>query len=83
MRSPPAVERFPTLCLATQQFDKLLNSEACVGNDAAERADPQLLVIGNDDPCVGLITAKHHVTAGLTAKNEANTFQDSTDIPAG
>lgn len=65
-----------------KQFDKLLTSEARVGNDAAERADPQLLVIGNDDPCVGPITAKHHVTAGLTAKNEASTLQGSADIPA-
>jgi hypothetical protein len=65
-----------------KQFDKLLNSKACVGNDAAERADPQLFVIGNDNSCIRLIAAKHHVTAGLTAKDKPHALQDSADIPA-
>ncbi len=67
---------------APKQFDKLLNSEACVGNDATERADPQLFVIGNDNPCVRLIATKHHVTAGLTAKDKPNALQGGANIPA-
>ena len=67
---------------ASEQRHKLLNSETCVGNNAAERADPHLLVIRNDNPCMRLIAAKHHVTAGLTAKNKADALKSSANLTA-
>jgi hypothetical protein len=44
--------------------------------------DPEMLVIGNDDPCVRLVAAKHHVTAGLSPENESGALQGGADIPA-
>ncbi len=65
---------------APKQFDKLLNGEAGVGDDATEGTGPNLLVVGNDHPRIGLFATKHHVAPGLSAKNEADSFQHSADF---
>jgi hypothetical protein len=65
------VAHLAAVCSAPEQLDELLNSEAGVGDDATERAGPELFVIGYNHPCVGLVATKHHMTAALAAKNEA------------
>jgi hypothetical protein len=48
----------------------LLDGESCVGDDSAERAQSDLLVVGNHDPGVRLVAAEDHVAAVLAAENE-------------
>jgi len=39
---------------------------------------PDLLVIGNDDSGIRIVTAKNHVAAALAAKEESGTFQGTS-----
>jgi hypothetical protein len=65
-----------------KQLDELLHSQAGVGDNATEGTGPDLLVIGHDDSRVRLVATKHHVTAGLPTKNEADALQGSADFSA-
>jgi len=69
--------------LTSKQLDELLDGESGVGDDATGRAGSKLLVVGNNDPCVRLVAAKHHVAAGLTAEDETGAPQGSANFTAG
>jgi hypothetical protein len=68
---------------APKQFNELLDGEAGVGDDATQRAGSEPFVIGHDGPCIGFVATKHHVAAGLAAKNEPSALQGSADFTAG
>lgn len=68
---------------AAKQRDELLNCEAGIGDDAAERTRADLLVVGNYDPGVRLVATTHHVAACLATKHEANAFQGGANVAAG
>ena len=68
---------------ASKQFDELLNSETGIGDDATQGTGPDLFMIGNYDPRVGLVAAKHHMTAGLPTKRESSAFQCGADFSPG
>jgi hypothetical protein len=54
---------------------ELIDGHAGVGDDAAEGARSDLLVVGYDDPGMRLFAAENHVAATLAAKHEACPFQ--------
>lgn len=83
LNHPGVLARRANTRSVSQQRDELLNDEAGVGGDAAERAGPELFVIGYDTPCIGLAAAKHHVTAALSAENEPGALQSGADSPVG
>ena len=45
-----------------------MNCKPSVGDDAAERAGSELLVVGNHNPGVRLVAAEDHVAAALAAE---------------
>jgi hypothetical protein len=68
------------MSLAPKQFNKLLDREAGVRDDATESAGSNLLVVGNNGSRVRLMAAKHHVASGLSAKNEAGALQGGANF---
>jgi hypothetical protein len=74
---------FARLVLPSKQLHELFNGESGVGDDAAERAGSDLLVVGNNGPGVRLVAAQDHVAAGLTPEYEAGTLEDGTDVTPG
>jgi hypothetical protein len=68
---------------SSQQLNELINSHAGVGNDAAESAGADLLVIGNDGAGERLIAAQDDMTASLATEDEAGSLQGGADFAAG
>jgi len=66
----------------SEEFHELFDGEAGIGNDSPERAQSDLLVVGNDDPGVRLVAAEDHVAAGLAAEDESRPFQRGADFNA-
>jgi len=52
----------------SKQLHELSDGKPSVGDDAAERAGSELLVVGNDNPGVRLVAAEDHVAAALAAE---------------
>jgi hypothetical protein len=67
----------------SEQLDELFNGQPGIGNDPTERAGSDLLMVGDNGPCVRLVAAKHHVAAGLAAEDKPRAFQGSADFTAG
>ncbi len=66
----------------SEKFHELLDGEPGIGDDSAERARSDLLVIGNDDPGVRLVAAEDHVAAGLAAEDEPSALKSTADLKA-
>jgi len=52
----------------SKQLHERFDGKPSVGDDAAERAGSELLVVGNDNPGVRLVGAEDHVAAALAAE---------------
>jgi len=65
-RSMDTVERTAALS-PSEKFHELFDGEPCIGDDSAQRARSDLVVIGNDDPGVRLVAAEDHMAAGLAS----------------
>ena len=61
----------------------MIDGQSGVGDDAAERAGPDLLVVGDDGPGVGHLAAQDHVASGLAAEHEPGPLESGADVPAG
>jgi len=68
---------------ASEQLYELIDGHAGVGDDAAERARSDLLVVGHDDSGMRLVAAKNHVAATLASEHKACTFQGGPHFSAG
>src|SRR5262245_4098331 len=66
-----------------QQGDELLHRDACIGDDAAERAELDPAMIGHDDPSRRVAAAQDHVAAPLASEDEAGSLQRGPDRAAG
>jgi len=84
---PRSSRRVPSKQDATlspsEQLHKLFDGEPGIGDDSAERARSDLLVVGNDDPGVRSVAAEDHMAAGLAAENEPGARKSSADFKAG
>lgn len=49
---------------------ELFDGESCLGEDSAEGSLSDLLVIGNDDPAVRIVSPQDHVAAFLTTEHK-------------
>jgi len=77
-----AVERSAALS-PSEELDELFDGEPGVGDDAAERAGSQLLMVRDDGPGVRLATAQDHMAAGLAAEDEPRALKSSVDFKTG
>ena len=68
---------------AVEQLYELIDGHTGVGDDAAEGARSDLLVVGYDNPSMRFVAAKDHVTATLAAEREACPFQGGSRFSAG
>jgi hypothetical protein len=66
----------------SEQFHELFNGESGVGDDAAERAGSEPLVVGNNGPGGRLVAAEDHVATGLAAEYEPGALKGGTDFNA-
>ena len=73
----------PATALPPEQPHELLDRQPSVGDDPAERAGPDLLVVGNDDSGVRRVAPENHMTTRLSAEHEARTFQGGSYLPTG
>jgi hypothetical protein len=67
----------------SEQLLESFNAKSGVGDDAAQCAGADLLVVGNNDPGIRLIAAQNHVAAGLTAEHEPGALKGGADFAAG
>jgi hypothetical protein len=67
---------------ASQQSHELIEGQTGVRNDATERADSDLLVVGNHNASIRLVASQNHVTAALAAEDESDAFQSGAHITA-
>ena len=74
---------YPSAASASEQLYELIDGHASVGDDTAEGARSDLLVIGYDDPGMRLVAAENHVAATLAAEHEACSFQGGPHFSAG
>jgi hypothetical protein len=68
---------------ASEQLYELIDSHAGIGDDAAEGARSDLLVVGHDNPNMRLVAAENHMAATLAAEHEACPFQGGPRFSAG
>ena len=68
---------------ASEQLYELIYGHAGVGDDTAESARSDLLVVRYDNPSTRLVSAKNHVVAILAAEHEACPFQGGPHFSAG
>jgi hypothetical protein len=68
---------------ASEQLYELIDGHAGVGDDAAEGAHSDLLVVGYDNSGMRFVAAEDHVAATLAAEHEACTFQGGSHFSAG
>lgn len=66
-----------------EKLRELFDGEPGIGDDSAERARSDLLVVGNDDPGVRLVAAEDHVAAGLATEDKPCALKGSADFKAG
>jgi hypothetical protein len=67
--------------VSTEKICELFDSETRIRNDAAQGAEADLLVIGNNCSSVGVITPQNHVASGLATKDETSTLQSGSHLP--
>jgi hypothetical protein len=80
-RSMDTVERTAALS-PSEKFHELFDGEPCIGDDSAQRARSDLVVIGNDDPGVRLVAAEDHMAAGLATEDEPSALKGCADFKA-
>jgi hypothetical protein len=61
----------------------LFDGEPGIGDDSAERARSDLVVIRNDDPGVRVVAAEDHMAPGLAAEDEPSALKRSANFKAG
>ena len=69
--------------LASEKFHKLLHCKAGFIENLPQGARSQFFVIGNDYPCIGVVSAKDNVASFLPLLDESNPVQDLLDCTAG
>jgi hypothetical protein len=78
-----SVARQWSKALQLQERDELVNRQSSIGNNAAQRALPDLLMVRDDYACVGVIAAQNQLAAALPSEYKAGSLQSSANFPAG
>jgi hypothetical protein len=67
---------------SSQQGEEFIHGQTSVCDDAAEGAESNRFVVGDDGTTVRRVATKDHVTAALPAEHETRSLQRGTHLPA-
>jgi hypothetical protein len=68
--------------LSPDKLHELLNGKTCVGDDAAQGANPDLLVVWDDRSGVRVVAAQNNVASGLTSEYKTSPLEGSLYLAA-
>ena len=66
-----------------EQGDEAIDREARVRDDVAQRPEPDLPMIGNDNAGVGIVASHNHMASRLTPDRKAGPFKGRANLSAG